>query len=308
MKLRIGSRGSKLALAQVDIIIGLLRSVDSGLEFDKNIIKTRGDKIVDTPLAKIGGKGLFVKEIDEAVLRGDVDFAVHSAKDVPTDLLDGLVISCIPEREEINDVLISKDGSGLDELPRGAVVGTSSLRRKAELLNYRGDFLTENIRGNVDTRIRKVKEGDFDATIMAKAGLKRLGFTGEITETLSTKVFLPSVGQGAIAVVSREDFDSIDVLKEIIHAPSMAAITAERAMLRFLGGGCQVPIGIVSEVFRSTLTLNAVVLSPDGRKKISNRMEGDVDKAEELGEKMAARLLGIGADIILDDVYGQSPV
>ncbi len=308
MKLRIGSRGSKLALAQVDIVSGLLRGVDSGLEFDKEIIKTRGDKIVDTPLAKIGGKGLFVKEIDEAVLRGDVDFAVHSAKDVPTDLLDGLVISCVPVREEINDVLISRDGSRLDELPRGAVVGTSSLRRRAELLSYRGDFLTENIRGNVDTRIRKVKEGDFDATIMAKAGLKRLGFTGDITETLPTKVFLPSVGQGAIAVVSREDFDSIDVLKEIVHAPSMASLTAERAMLRFLGGGCQVPIGVVSKVFRSTISLHAVVLSPDGRKKISNRMEGDVDKAEELGEKMAARLLGIGADVILDDVYGQSPV
>ncbi|MFQ5976363.1 MAG: hydroxymethylbilane synthase, partial [Candidatus Hydrothermarchaeales archaeon] len=160
MRLTIGTRGSKLALAQVDIIINLLKEIKPELEVEKKIIKTRGDKIKDTPLAKIGGKGLFVKEIDEAVLRGDVDFAVHSAKDVPTDLLKGLEIACIPEREEINDVLISNDKIQLDDLPKAAIIGTSSLRRRAELLNFRGDLQIKNIWGNVDTRIRKVRQGE----------------------------------------------------------------------------------------------------------------------------------------------------
>ncbi len=307
MKLKIGSRGSKLALAQVDIVINLLKNTSTGLEFEKRIIKTRGDKIKDTPLAKIGGKGLFVKEIDEAVLRGDVDFAVHSAKDVPTDLLDGLKIACIPRREEINDVLISKNRLMLDKLPDGAVIGTSSLRRRAELLNYRSDLRTENIRGNVDTRIRKVVEGEFDATIMAKAGLKRLGFTEDITQTLSTQVFPPSVGQGAIAVVSRSDFTALDLLFKINHGESLASIMAEREMLKSLGGGCQVPIGVVSSVDGTRLILKAVVLSPDGKQKISTNVEGSIEKAQEIGKKAASMLLDGGADVILKDVYGQSP-
>jgi len=306
MKLKIGSRGSKLALAQVDIIINLLKNTSTGLEFEKRIIKTRGDKIKDTPLAKIGGKGLFVKEIDEAVLRSDVDFAVHSAKDVPTDLLDGLKIACIPKREEINDVLISKNRLKVDELPNGAVIGTSSLRRRAELLNYRSDLQTDNIRGNVDTRIRKVMDGEFDATIMAKAGLKRLGLTENITHTLSTQVFLPSVGQGAIAVVSRSDFTALDLLFNITHEESMAQVTAEREMLKSLGGGCQVPIGIVSSVDGTRLTLKAVVLSPDGKQKISTNVKGNIEKAPDLGKKAASVLLDGGADVILKDVYGQS--
>ncbi len=307
MKLKIGSRGSKLALAQVDIVINLLKNTSTGLEFEKRIIKTRGDKIKDTPLAKIGGKGLFVKEIDEAVLRSDVDFAVHSAKDVPTDLLDGLKIACIPRREEINDVLISKNRLMLDELPDGAVIGTSSLRRRAELLNYRSDLRTENIRGNVDTRIRKVVDGEFDATIMAKAGLKRLGFTEEITETLSTQVFLPSVGQGAIAVVSRSDFTALDLLFKINHRESLASIKAEREMLKSLGGGCQVPIGVVSSVDGTRLALKAVVLSPDGKRKVTAYVEGSTEKAQETGKKAASILLDGGANVILKDVYGQSP-
>ncbi|MFQ5887833.1 MAG: hydroxymethylbilane synthase [Candidatus Hydrothermarchaeales archaeon] len=304
MKFKIGSRGSKLALAQVDIIINLLKKTQPELEFEKKIIKTRGDKIKDAPLAKIGGKGLFIKEIDEAVLRGEVDFAVHSAKDVPTDLLKGLRIACVPEREEINDVLISKDRIRLDELPRGAVVGTSSLRRKAELLNYRSDLKTKNIRGNVGTRIRKVMEGEYDATIMAKAGLKRLGVTGEITETLPREVFLPSVGQGAIAVISRSDFNAIDLLYKINHRESMASILAERAMLKSLGGGCQVPIGVVSNIDETKIVLSAVVLSPDGKQKVATTMEGTPEKSADIGKRAAVQLLEDGADKILKEVYG----
>jgi hydroxymethylbilane synthase len=304
MKLVIGTRGSKLALWQTDYIASLLKERFPDLEFEKRIIKTTGDKLRDAPLAKIGGKGLFVKEIDEAVARGDVDFAVHSMKDVPTELLPELTIAATPEREEVNDALISREGLPIEELPEGAVVGTSSLRRIAEVKNFRRDLEVKNLRGNVDTRLRKLKAGDYDAIVMAKAGLKRLGFEHEITQTLPVEQFTPSVGQGAIAVVARRDGEVMDYLRAINHEESLARVKAERALLSSLGGGCQVPLGAYTEVSNNTLSIHAVVLSPDGGERVEVILKGKVSDAERLGKAAAEALLEKGAREILDRVYG----
>ncbi len=305
MKLVIGTRGSKLALWQTSYIASLLKERFPELEFEKRIIKTTGDKLRDAPLAKIGGKGLFVKEIDEAVARGDVDFAVHSMKDVPTELLPELTIAATPEREEVNDALISREGLGIEELPEGAVVGTSSLRRIAEVKNFRQDLEVKNLRGNVDTRLRKLKAGEYDAIVMAKAGLKRLGFEHEITQTLPVEQFTPSVGQGAIAVVARRDGEVMDYLRAINHEESLARVKAERALLSSLGGGCQVPLGAYTEVSNNALSIHAVVLSPDGSERVEVRLKGKVSEAERLGKAAAEALLEKGAREILDRVYSQ---
>jgi hydroxymethylbilane synthase len=300
MKLKIGTRGSKLALTQTEIISQLLKEKFQELSFETKIIKTTGDKILDAPLAKIAGKGLFVKEIDEAVARGDVDFAVHSMKDVPTDLIDGIEIVASPKREPVSDALIAREAGGLDELPEGAVIGTSSLRRKAQVLNARADLEVKDLRGNVDTRLRKLNEGQYDAIIMAKAGLKRMGLLEHVTEDLPPKVFVPSVGQGAIAVVARVDSDVKEYLGEINHEETMAGVRAERALLKRLGGGCQVPIGAYTEL-KDKLVLKGVVISPDGKKKIEVTNEGDPKNAEEIGTSAAETLLKNGADLILED-------
>lgn len=293
----IGTRGSKLALRQVDIVIELLNKKFPKLVFEKKIIKTTGDKILDAPLAKIGGKGLFVKEIDEAVSKGDVDFAVHSMKDVPAELPGDLELVCVPEREDAGDALISRDNLSIDELQGSAVIGTSSIRRKAEFLNYRSDFIIKELRGNVDTRMRKLWAGEYDAIVMAKAGLKRLGFERNLTQDLPLDTFLPSVGQGAIAVVARKDFEQKSMLAAINHERSMQRCAAERALLRRLGGGCQVPVGVLTKVDKK-LKIRAAVLSPDGKKKIQVEMEGEPAEAENLGSAAAEKLLENGADVI----------
>ncbi|MEE8402980.1 MAG: hydroxymethylbilane synthase [Candidatus Hydrothermarchaeaceae archaeon] len=299
MKLIIGTRGSKLALTQVGIISGLLKDEFPDLEFETRIIKTTGDKITDAPLAKIGGKGLFVKEIDEAVVRGDVDFAVHSMKDVPTEILPELEIVATPEREDVNDALISRDGLLLEELPKGAVIGTSSIRRGAQLSAYRPDLEVKDVRGNVDTRIAKVERGDYDAIIMAKAGLKRLGFEKRITQVLPTEIFRPSVGQGAIALIARRDFSGLGNLRAINHRESMLRVLAERALLEVLGGGCQVPIGVTTKI-DTTLQISAAVISPDGKKKIEVTNKGEPKNAGEIGRSAGETLLKNGADIIIN--------
>jgi hydroxymethylbilane synthase len=300
MKLTIGTRGSKLALTQTEIISGMIKEKFPELSFETKIIKTTGDKILDAPLAKIGGKGLFVKEIDEAVARGDVDFAVHSMKDVPTDLIEGIEITASPKREPVNDVLIARQAQGLDELPEGAVLGTSSLRRRAQALNARPDLEVKDLRGNVDTRIRKVTEGQYDAIIMAKAGLKRLGLLEHVTEDLPPDVFVPSVGQGAIAVVARADSDVKEYLNAINHEETLTGVLAERALLKTLGGGCQVPIGALTKI-KEKLTIKGVVISPDGKKKIEVTEVGNPENAEEIGTTAAEKLLANGADLILND-------
>jgi len=301
MKLKIGTRGSKLALTQTGIISKMLIEKFPSLEIEQKIIKTTGDKILDAPLAKIGGKGLFVKEIDEAVARGDLDIAVHSMKDVPTDLIRGIEIAASPKREAVNDVLIAnEDVTTIEELPKGAVLGTSSLRRRAQALSVRPDLEIKDVRGNVDTRIRKVKEGQYDAIIMAKAGLLRLGFLEHVTQDLPIDVFIPSAGQGAIAVVARKDSRVKEQLSAINHHETMLRVKAERALLGRLGGGCQVPIGVYTEL-GDKLKIKGVVISPDGKKKIEVTQVGDSKKAEEIGTIAAEILLKNGADLILND-------
>jgi hydroxymethylbilane synthase len=297
MKIIIGTRGSRLALWQTGYIGGLLFEKE-GLEFEKKIIKTTGDKITDVPLAKIGGKGLFVKELDDAVLDGRADFAVHSMKDVPVDLPSGLEIAAVPEREETNDALISQ--FALDELPKGAVVGTSSLRRIAQMKNLRPDIVIKDLRGNVDTRIRKLNEGQYDAIIMAKAGLKRLGFKDQIRETLPIDIFTPTVGQGAIAVVTKIGSEFPKLLSSINHDATMKNVSAERSLLRGVGGGCQIPLGADSKILGSDIVLKGVMLSQDGTKKIEAEAKG-IDP-DEVGKKVAEKLLGIGGRELLEGI------
>ncbi len=297
MKVEIGTRGSRLALWQTDYIGGLLKE-RHGLEYEKKRIKTTGDKITDVPLAKIGGKGLFVKELDDAVLGGRVDFAVHSMKDVPVDLPEGLTIAAVPEREETNDALVSK--YTLDDIPKKAVIGTSSLRRIAQMKHHRPDVEIRDLRGNVDTRLRKLDEGLYDAIIMAKAGLKRLGFGANIRETLPTGVFTPTVGQGAIAVVAREDSDLSGILKSIDNGPTHKTVVAERSLLRGVGGGCQIPLGAESNLNNGEVHLRGVMLSQDGAKKIEAEARGaDPDK---VGGEVAEKLLGLGGKELLDNI------
>ncbi|NOZ82940.1 MAG: hydroxymethylbilane synthase [Euryarchaeota archaeon] len=295
MRLIAGTRGSKLALTQTERVAALLRERFPEAEVEFRVIKTKGDKLRDAPLARIGGKGLFVKEIDEAVLRGEVDFAVHSMKDVPTELLEGLVIAAVPEREDVRDVLVSRDGLTLEELQEGAVIGTSSVRRQAMLRHFYPHLRVRELRGNVDTRLRKLEAGEYDAVVMALAGLRRLGLESRITQVLPPESFTPSVGQGAIAVVAREGSEAERHLRELNHPPSYASAVAERAMLRALGGGCQVPVGAYSRAEGRKLKLLGVVLSPDGSRRIAVEVEGSADKPEELGKRAAAELLDRGA-------------
>lgn len=298
MKAVIGTRGSRLALWQTEYIGGLLAQQNQDVEFEKIIIKTTGDKITDVPLAKIGGKGLFVKELDDAVLDSRVDFAVHSMKDVPVDLPEGLEIAAVPVREETNDALISK--YNLDSLPLGAVIGTSSLRRISQMKNYRPDFEIKDLRGNVDTRIRKLNEGKYDAIIMAKAGLKRLGFVDVIRETLSIDVFTPTVGQGAIAVVAKTGSELSDTLSSINHDATMKTVTAERSLLRGVGGGCQIPLGADSKIQGSDIMLKGVMLSQDGSKKIEAEARGA--DPDEVGIEVAEKLLSLGGKELLEGI------
>jgi len=268
------------------------------LVFEKKIIKTTGDKIKDAPLAKIGGKGIFVKEIDEALVRGEIDFAVHSMKDVPTELMKGIEIASIPKREERNDVLISK--YFLHELKKDSTIGTSSLRRKAELLHYSKDFKTAELRGNVDTRLRKLNEGVYDAIVMAKAGLKRLGFEKHIKQDLPLDKFPHAVGQGAIAIASREDFAYKGLLKMLEDETTRREVEAERALLKAIGGGCQVPLGVVTKVKNSKIILSASIFSQDGKTRVDAKVEET--STIKAGEKAAKILLEKGGEKIIKEL------
>jgi len=294
----IGSRGSQLALWQARWIAS--RLAERGCETRIEIIKTTGDKITDVPLAKVGTKGLFTKEIEEALLDGRIDLAVHSLKDLPTELPVGLVIGAIPEREDPRDALV---GSKLDELPAGVTVGTSSLRRAAQLRKMRPDLVMESIRGNLDTRLRKLDEGQYRAIVLASAGLTRLGWAHRLSQVLEPEIMCPAAGQGALAVETRESGYAKDTCQNLDHTATRAAVTAERAVLAALGGGCQVPIGAYAEVQGEALRLIAVVISPDGSRLVRENTGGPVQEAERLGSKLGARLLAAGAREILEEVY-----
>jgi hydroxymethylbilane synthase len=295
----IGSRGSQLALWQANWIAGQLGAL--GLESRIEIIKTTGDKITGVPLAKVGTKGLFTKEIEEALLAGAIDLAVHSLKDLPTDLPAGLLVAAVPEREDPLDALV---GARLAALPPGARIGTSSLRRSAQLRHLRPDLVVESVRGNIDTRLRKLDEGRFQAILLASAGLKRLGWHERIGEILPPEVMCPAVGQGALAVETRESGPALDICRRFDHAATRLAVIAERAVLRSLGGGCQVPIGAHAVVSDVRLSLRAVAADPDGTRLIVDSIEGEAAAAERLGNELGVRLLDAGAREILKTVYG----
>lgn len=303
----IGTRGSRLAVWQAEWVQARLREAIPGLAVTVQTIKTSGDKILDVPLAAIGGKGLFVKEIEEALLAGDIDLAVHSMKDVPTALPKGLEIVGVPMREDPRDALISGKAPSLDALPHGARVGTSSLRRQAQLQHYRADLRIEMLRGNLDTRLRKLREGQFDAIVLAAAGLKRMGWGAEVTEFLPTDVSLPAIGQGALGLEGRSDDHFVrELVLRLDHAPTRIAVTAERALLERLEGGCQVPIAAHATVSGDTLTLDALVASVNGRQLVRERIEGPATEARNLGVQLAERLLGRGGDAILNEIYGRA--
>jgi hydroxymethylbilane synthase len=297
--LTIGSRGSQLALWQANWVKARLDELGAPSRIE--IIRTTGDRITDVPLAKVGGKGLFTKEIEDALLGGRVDLAVHSLKDLPTELPSGLGIAAVPEREDARDVLA---GARLADLPAGARVGTSSLRRVAQFRAVRPDLVIESVRGNLDTRLRKLAEGRYDALVLAAAGLRRMGWQDRIAEYLDPDVMCPAVGQGALAIEAREASEAERVCRRLEHAATRAAVDAERAVLRSLGGGCQVPIGAHATLDDGGLRLVAVVAAPDGSVVVRRRLSGPAEEARLLGEALGAELLAAGAREILEQVYG----
>jgi hydroxymethylbilane synthase len=299
--LTIGSRGSQLALWQARYIESRLHAL--GVVTRLEIIRTTGDKITDVPLAQVGGKGLFTKEIEEALLDGRIDLAVHSLKDLPTVLPDGLAIAAIPERESPFDALV---GVPLASLKPGACVGTSSLRRAAQLKRHRPDLVIENIRGNLDTRLRKLDEGLYDAIVLAAAGLRRLGWGGRIAELLAPEFMCPAVGQGALAIETLSNSEAFEICRQLDHEPTRIAVTAERAVLAALGGGCQVPIGAHAVVVHGRVSLRALIAHPDGHDLVSIIDEASSEDAEQLGKEVAQRLLAGGGREFLRAAYGEA--
>jgi hydroxymethylbilane synthase len=305
-KVTIATRGSKLAIWQAEWIRSQLQEGNPGLEVELKKIKTTGDKILDVPLAQVGGKGLFVKEIEEAMLRGDADLAVHSMKDVPTELPEGLHLSAICKREDPRDAFIAAEGiEGFTELPQGAHVGTSSLRRICQLMNRRPDLKITQLRGNVDTRLRKLDEGEFDAIILATAGVKRLGHAERITEILPTDLRLPAIGQGAVGIECRIDDQFINgLLGRLDHRETSICVRGERAFLKKLEGG-QVPIAAYAQIEDGVIRISGLVGSLRGETLIRDAIDGSPEEAEALGTRLAETLLSMGAGKILAEVYGK---
>jgi hydroxymethylbilane synthase len=298
----IGTRGSALALWQAGHIRDRLQEFEPGLVVELRTIKTQGDKILDTPLAKVGGKGLFVKEIEEALARREVDLAVHSIKDVPAQLPEGLVIGAIPKREDARDVLVTKAGGGLDTLPQGARVGTSSLRRMCQLRARRPDLRIEMLRGNVDTRLRKLDQGQYDAIALAAAGLLRLGHAARISEYLAPEISLPAIGQGALGLEVRAGDDVVGPrIERLDHEPTARAVAAERGFLARLGAGCQTPVAAHAEFDAGTIVLEGLIGRPDGTEILRDRIGGAAWDAEGLGRTLGERLLARGGEKILEE-------
>jgi len=302
--LTIGTRGSQLALYQANWVREKLLEAYPHLKVTLIKIKTTGDKIQDAPLAKIGGKGLFVKEIEEALIERRIDLAVHSIKDVPTELPEGLHLSAITKREDPRDVLISKHGVPLRNFPQGAKIGTSSLRRQAQLLHFRSDFEMIPLRGNLDTRLKKLTMMSLDGIIVACAGVKRLGLEERITEIIPPEISVPAIGQGALGIETRmADKEVEERIRFLNDPPSAVAISAERAFLKKLGGGCQVPIAAFGQIVGSTLQIDGMVGTIDGKKLIRHHIEGSIEEAESLGIELANILLDKGAEEILEEIY-----
>ncbi|MED4585481.1 hydroxymethylbilane synthase [Brevibacillus choshinensis] len=305
-KWNVGTRRSRLALIQTNWVVDQLKEVAPEVEFTLHEIVTKGDRILDVTLSKVGGKGLFVKEIEQSLYDKETDFAVHSLKDMPAELPEGLVIGAIPKRVDPRDVLLSKDGKTLDQLPEGAVVGTSSLRRAAQLMAYRPDIQIESLRGNIDTRMRKLAEGNFDGIILAAAGLERAHFEGTISQFLPVEISLPAVGQGALAIECRaDDEETLELLRRLDDQPTRLAVTAERSFLHKLQGGCQVPIGAYATIGEGDLIImTGMVGSPDGKQMFKNTASGHDPVA--LGIQVAEALLAQGAGEVLAQVLREN--
>lgn len=299
----IGTRSSKLALWQADYVMDCLQKKYPELHVEKKLMTTKGDKILDAPLAKIGGKGLFTKELEQDMLAGGIDIAVHSLKDMPTEVPDGLIITAITKRYDPGDAFVSNKAASLAELPQGAVVGTSSLRRKAQLLHARPDLVVKDLRGNVNTRLAKLDAGEYDAAILAVAGLKRLGFGGRITEVLPKDMILPAVGQGALAIEAREDdAETRELVAFLNDAATVAGAKAERAFLARVEGGCQVPVGVYATPEDGGLHVEAVIASLDGKRLYRDHVSGQVKDAETIGTQLADKLLDAGGIEIMHEI------
>jgi hydroxymethylbilane synthase len=303
--LRIGTRGSLLATWQAEFVRKQIFQL-AGVESEIVIIKTSGDKLAQAPLTEIGGKGIFIKELEDALLNDSVDVAVHSVKDIPTEIPNGLSFPAVCRRDDVRDCLVSSDGATLVHLRYGARVGTGSLRRQAQLRHVRPDLDVRDLRGNVDTRLRKVERGELDAVVLAKAGLDRLDCAHRISEILAPEVCMPAVGQGAIAAECRAaDTECAAVLEKLNDAETRAAIVAERALLSVLQGGCQVPLGAWARLERGELVMDACVCSADGSQYVKERTSGRLEEPKQLGERMAKLLIAAGAESILEEVSRQ---
>ncbi len=304
-KITIGTRASLLAVTQSTWVKEQIEKHNPGTTVELIKITTKGDKILDVPLAKVGGKGLFVKELEDALLDGRADLAVHSMKDVPTDLPEGLYLGVVTERENPRDAFVSNKYGNPLELPQGATVGTSSLRRKSQLACLRPDLVIEDLRGNVDTRLRKLDEGQYDAIILAAAGLNRLGKSDRITSLIDPVQMLPAIGQGALGLELRvDDTDLLEGISFLNHADTATAVVAERAFLLRLEGGCQVPIGAFATANGDSVTLTGLIASVDGREILREEVSGTASEAEAMGTGLAEKLLDMGGREILDEVYG----
>ncbi len=304
MKIIIATRKSQLALWQAEYVKEKLEKLDRSVQVELLPISTKGDKILDVPLAKIGGKGLFLKELESAMLEGRADIAVHSMKDVPMEFPEGLQLSAICEREDPSDAFVSNHFPSFSDLPKGAKVGTSSLRRKALLMNARPDLDFVDLRGNVNTRLQKLDDGEFDAIILASAGLIRLGFSDRIRESLDFSLSLPAGGQGAVGIESRSDDVAINtLLRQLNHQRTADCVMAERAVNTKLMGGCQVPIAVHCQQVGGQLSIKALVASVDGKEVLAAEGKGDSARAWDIGEGVAQDLLSQGAQRLLDAVH-----
>lgn len=304
-EIKIGTRKSLLAVTQSGMIRDLIAQQHPETTVELVKMMTKGDKILDVPLAKVGGKGLFVKELEDALLDGRADLAVHSMKDVPTDLPEGLHLGVVTERENPRDAFVSNKYKNIDDLPQGATVGTSSLRRRSQLAAMRPDLIIEDLRGNVDTRLRKLDEEQYDAIILASAGLNRLGKSDRITSFIEPTQMLPAIGQGALGIELREDdTELLEGISFLNHPPTAIAVTAERAFLLRLEGGCQVPIGAFATAEGDSVTLTGLIASVDGKQILKEKMTGPAANAAKMGTELAEKLLGLGGKEILDEVYG----
>ncbi|WP_036737520.1 hydroxymethylbilane synthase [Persephonella sp. IF05-L8] len=305
LKIRIGTRKSKLALWQANYVASQLKKHFPDLDVELVKITTKGDKILDVPLAKVGGKGLFVKEIEEAMLRNEIDIAVHSLKDVPTYFPEGLGLVAITEREDPRDAFLSVKYSSLDEMPSGAVLGTSSLRRKAQILEKRKDLIIKDLRGNVDTRIRKLEEGQYDGIILAYAGLKRLELENKVKQVFEPDYMIPAVAQGFLGIEARlDDEETKRIISVLNHKESELRAKAERAFLKTLEGGCQVPLAAYSEMKNGKLKITGFVSDLEGNRIFKDSLEGNPENAEEIGKTLAEKLLNAGAKEVLEEIYG----